>query len=206
MTAVKTDRDLCQRPVLLNNWRYLRHDEAVRLADLSPQNRDRFGAALRNVDTTWRYPWPDEDMDAAMIAVEGILQRQLDRSFSLKVPDALRDIVAAQTHATIRHRVHGPREHGNLYADSPCPNGTQHRFRPSATVPIIEIVGRQATDLGEQTVFRCPFCDITFTLADENVPLVEAQLRRQQVAGWVGRWVSQVADRLVDHRAAMKVA
>jgi len=206
MTAVNTDRDLCHRPVLLNNWRYLRHDEALRLADLSPQNRDRFGTALESDTTTWRYPWPDEDMDAAMIAVEGILQRQLDRSFSFKLPDALRDVVASQTHRPIKQRVHGPREHGNLYSQAPCPNGTQHRFRHSATVPIIEIIGRQCTDLGEQTVFRCPFCNISFTLGDQYLPHIEAQLRRQQVTGWVGRWVSQVADRLVDHIPAAKVA
>lgn len=184
-----------RRHALLNSWRSLRHEEARRLAQLHPLHAAAMLHALDDPSTIWRFPWPDEDLDAAVINVEAMLARQPDRCFAVALPDELRGIALGIAHQPVRR-------HSSVDRRAPVAMGVECPAQPrrwslaDSLAFKLDVVGVRLIAGEVRTVLACPHCQATIALDAADARRLAGRLQRHQIGGWVGTWITTVAERI----------
>lgn len=184
-------------PPLLNHWRYLRRDEAIQLVDCGVTHADRLAEAIANDATVWRFPWPDEDEDAARCDLDAILSRQVDRCLALILPPMLIEAFRKMTHEETTPRLATQRGGHTRYWRDVC--GESMTSRSDGMPTAAEIVGRRWTDGRAFNVLRCPRCGATMNAPLQSSAALAAKIRGMAPKGWVGRWFHLTAGRVAEN-------
>ena len=196
------------------DWRCLRHSEAVQLDAMAPHQRferngHRLVDALRDQQTLWRFPWPDEDLHARTLMAAGVSGRKLDRTLRLPLPaaahQAVQSVIHAQPGQTSNGQAMPPVTRRALDDAAPtCPLGRQAAvsitFGQPGSAAVAELAGCRIIDKQPTTILRCPHCDVLFVLDGPLLARIAQCLRAAPLTGWFAQWFELVAKRLLAPR------
>lgn len=169
---------------VMDDFRYIRHDEAERLA---PHEGEGDGGtlahSLADASTLWRFPFPWEDQDltrsAQEIAAE-IAKREMSRTTYVEAPMT---VVRAMEHADkVVHMT--PRGGGwgvNVWV--PCPHsaaGLKLHQSTGGASPILVVHGERHERGEARTIFACGYCEKLYSFTPNEITEFGATVATEQ--------------------------
>lgn len=151
----------------MDDWRYVRYEEAQRLAPLDAGANTNIRSFLNDERTLWRFPWPDEDE----FSVAAIDQRQMFRTLLF----ACAELTCEHTQRCVSIHPEGVTSGYNVNVWITCPRQAAAGMKTSPVPPLFNLYGQRFRAGQPRTIFRCAWCGQPFSLTPEElIPVREA--------------------------------
>lgn len=205
MGEYHTRLDPAGKPVTLcklgvcDDLRYVRREEALRLAPLDAGADTNLEALLADERSLWRFPWPDEDQ----ATVSEIDQRDMFRTWLF----AAESLACDHGERCVSLHPEGVSSGWNVNVFIPCPRRAGAAgLRTSPVAPLFNIYGERWRAGQGRTIFRCAWCGQPISLPPEDLAAVresllgEADLEDGRQAPQAAAFLRALAQRLRPQR------
>ncbi len=163
---------------------YIRFDEMLAIKDEESEYGSTLGEEYIQDGFWYRFPWPDEDRQTFR-SHHG--RRDYSRAFRFLIPRGLVNFPHNPSMCVYVHP-HGEENGGNnINVFIPCPQSDRfidspdlyaHQGYKERKHDLIEVYMRIIREGQLQTVFRCPYCEQSFRLEDEDLAKITEHLKQ----------------------------
>jgi len=157
---------------VLDDWRYVRRDEAAALVSRDAGVDTNIRHALASPATLFRFPFPWEDGLSRPEDIEG---RDMFATVEFVLPPELAHLVKGIEHREVWLGVRQARGSYSFNVAIPCPlsEGFVLKHSQGAPVALADIYGERYDAMKRaRTIFRCGYCETPFSVSEAELEVM----------------------------------
>jgi hypothetical protein len=154
---------------VMDDWRYVRRDEAVVLAKSDAGFGAKMAAVLADPSTLYRFPFPWEDGKGRP---EDIDKRDMFATVEFMLPPGMAQVLRGIEHQEIWMSIRQGKGSYVFNVAIPCPLSESFGLKHSAGGPVnlVSIYGeRYDIQKRPRTIFRCGYCEAPFSVNQTEI-------------------------------------